>query len=466
MNILRNILMFITSIVLTLVPQKTYTEGLIGQPSSFLPNEAVTENDKTVSKLLFRGLYTYNKEGKLVEDLADSYDISDDGLSYTVYLKKGQKWSNSAEITADDLLFSAFTSEQLKEVATDKIDKYTIRYTLPNKFSPFLSLLTMGVSPQVNVNSKVQPISSGPYKVLRLKKDGPVIREVILQKLNGSYNINNITFRYYENYNQLFTAGKLGEVTGFISPEELSWPSFTKKTYFQGGIYYSLIFNLRNSKLNNLDIRKKLLAGTPIEYLAEKRGVRVSGPISESIFTKDDIKKQTYDPNISDNLNLDLTLTLPDTKEHIECGEDLKEAWKKLGVNLTLKPVKSDVIESEVLEKRDFEILLYGQEVSRDPDRYVLWHSTRVNYPGLNISGFENIRLDRSLEEGRKALSEEERMKHYNIFQEVINENVPSIYLYHPFMKYYISEKVKTTEGANIYYIHDRFVDFRNWDIL
>ena len=46
-------------------------------------------------------------------------------------------------------------------------------------------------------------------------------------------------------------------------------------------------------------------------------------------------------------------------------------------------------------------------------DRYTLWHSTRVNDPWLNITGFENVRLDKSLEEGRNALTQEERQRHY-----------------------------------------------------
>ena len=157
---------------------------------------------------------------------------------------------------------------------------------------------------------------------------------------------------------------------------------------------------------------------------------------------------------------------MPDTPEHLEHANMIKEAWAKLGVNVSLNPVNPETIESEIVATRNFEVLLYGQEVSRDPDRYTLWHSTRVNDPGLNITGFENVRLDKSLEEGRNALTQEERQRHYNIFQSSIYDNAPAIFLYHPIAKYYTSRNVKMTQEPFIYYLHDRFLDFQNWEIL
>src|SRR3989344_484117 len=164
MNIFTGFLTFIASLVITLTPQQSYTEGLVGQPRSFLPGEVVTENDKTVSKLLFRGLFRYGRE----------------------------------EITSNDLLYTAFSTNELKEIATDKIDDYTIRYTLPNKFSPFLTLLTVGVMPANPKNSQLIPVSSGPYQVVRIKREGPVVREVVMQRLDNEYRVGRLAFRYYE----------------------------------------------------------------------------------------------------------------------------------------------------------------------------------------------------------------------------------------------------------------------------
>ncbi len=465
MHLFSQIILFITSIILTLMPMKTYKEGLTGQPKTFLPNEIETQNDKVISKLLYRGLFKYDKGGNLIGDLAENYDVSDDGLSYTVFLRKNQRWSDGREITSDDLLYSAFTSSNLSEIATDKIDKYSIKYTLPNKFSPFISLLTGGVTPSTVGSDHLSAVSSGPYKVIRIKKEGPIIKEIVLLKIDKDYKIPRVVFRFYENEDQLFTASKLGEIDSFTSNKDASWPNLTENVYYQRGIYYSLIFNLRNAKFNSLDFRKKLYFATPVEDIAKNNGLLAKGPISESKFTNEKLNYNLYNPNLTENLNNTIVLTVPDVSEHLETANKIKDAWKKIGIEVTIKALDPVQIENEIINKRDFEILLYGQEVSRDPDRYVLWHSTRMNYPGLNLSGFESVKSDRALEEGRSAQKDEDRMKHYKMFQDVMYENVPAVFLYHPTLRFYTSKKVKVTPEPNLYYDYDRYLDFENWDI-
>ena len=104
-----------------------------------------------------------------------------------------------------------------------------------------------------------------------------------------------------------------------------------------------------------------------------------------------------------------------------------------------------------------------GQEVTRDPDRYVLWHSTQIDPPGLNFTGFESIRLDKALEEGRKELSQEERATHYDLLQRLLIQESPAIYLYHPGYKYYLNSRFKGLDLNNMYLPDERFWNFDKW---
>src|SRR4030043_1167277 len=107
MSILQAILSTITAFLISILPIASYTEGLVGQPASFLPSQLVTQEDKTISRLLYRGLFNYDIYGTLVPDLADTWSISDDSLIYTIKLKDNQYWSNGRKITSDDLLYTA-----------------------------------------------------------------------------------------------------------------------------------------------------------------------------------------------------------------------------------------------------------------------------------------------------------------------------------------------------------------------
>jgi len=109
-------------------------------------------------------------------------------------------------------------------------------------------------------------------------------------------------------------------------------------------------------------------------------------------------------------------------------------------------------------------MLLYGQEVGRDPDRYSNWYSTEKDPPGLNLSGFSQVRADRALEEGRKELNNDKRTIHYNELQKSVLDNVPVIFLYHPFSNYYVSKYIKGIGDKYTFTFSDRFLDFYNWE--
>jgi peptide/nickel transport system substrate-binding protein len=150
-----------------------------------------------------------------------------------------------------------------------------------------------------------------------------------------------------------------------------------------------------------------------------------------------------------------------------EFAKRIKDSWEdRLDINITIRKVDPDKILTDVIQPRDYEILLYGQEVGRDPDRYVNWHSSQKDYPGINISGFEHIRSDRALEEGRNELTNEGRVVHYHEFQKVVSEQIPAIFLYHPFMNYYISKHIQGVGDKYTFTQYDRFMDFANWKRL
>lgn len=469
MRFLEQIIFLFSSFIISVTPTSSYVEGVVGQPVSFFPHKATNQQDRTVSQLIYRGLFKYDIYGTLKPDLASSWTISSDGLTYTIKIKEGQTWSDGSPVTSDDLIYTAFKSPSLREIATDKIDDLTIRYTLPNKYAPFLSLLTEGVMQTKSEESfsGLTPVSNGEFRVLRIKRSGPIIKEVILYNTNKEANIKKLVFRYYGSEDELETAAKLGEIDAFISSKELSLDNFNKYTFPVQGVYYALFFNLRDEKFSDLMLRQNLRSALDLEKILPAFGILASGPISRSLFTDKEIKSNAFKEDLALNLEQNLVLTIPDTENHEKLANIIKQAWKeKLNIDTQIKKVATDKISKEVIEPRKFEILLYGQEVSRDPDRYAVWHSTQVEYPGLNISGFKQVRADRSLEEGRNVTDNAERFIHYKEFQKVVDEQVPAIFLYHPYVKYYISKSISGFGEKYTFSLKDRFLDFNNLTIL
>ena len=469
MRLVQQILVQIYLFILATLPTSQYIEGVVGQPRSFFPNELTTQYDKTISHLIYRGLFKYDIYGALVPDLAESWTVSNGGLVYTIKLKANQKWLDGSKVTSDDLIYTAFKTQNLSDVATDKVDDRTVRFTLPNKFSPFLSLLTDGVMRANSLEdlNKLRPVGNSNWHVARVKRSGALIKEVVLVNFADENKIPKIVFRYYSNTDELITAGKLGEIDGFVVDEKIDPERFNYFKEFKfpsQGVYYALFFNTRNEKFKDEAFRKKLDEVLPIEKLVKDRGIPVQGAISRNQFTDPEIEYNHFiETFLPETLNESIAITVPDIAGHEEITALIKSIWEDmLGLSVTINKVPLDKI-GETVKKRDFEILLYGQEIGRDPDRYVNWHSTQIDAPGLNLTGFSHVRADRALEEGRNEVDPRKRKIHYNEFQKVINEQVPAIFLYHPYFYHYITKDIYGVGEKYTFNISDRFLDFANW---
>ena len=72
----------------------TVTEGVIGVPTLVNPVIALSDADKDLTSLVYSGLMRKTAEGEFIPDLAESYTVTPDGITYTFIMKKDQKFHN------------------------------------------------------------------------------------------------------------------------------------------------------------------------------------------------------------------------------------------------------------------------------------------------------------------------------------------------------------------------------------
>jgi len=98
--------------VTTLVPAVggSYTEGILKQPRTINPIYASTNDiDRDIARLIFSRMLTYTGDGSIETDLAETYEISEDGKTYTIILRKDVWWHDGVLLTADDVVFTIKT---------------------------------------------------------------------------------------------------------------------------------------------------------------------------------------------------------------------------------------------------------------------------------------------------------------------------------------------------------------------
>ena len=170
-----------------------FTEGIVSEPRHINPLlSQANDTDRDLVLLIYSGLLEYNGEGKIIPDLAQSYEISSDGLNYTVYLKDSAYWHDGKRVTADDIIFTVQTAQNSdygspqrinwQGVEVEKVNDLAVMFKLQNKYAQFLNNLTVKILPKhiwqdikpINFalsEFNLKPVGSGPYKFDRLKKD-------------------------------------------------------------------------------------------------------------------------------------------------------------------------------------------------------------------------------------------------------------------------------------------------------
>jgi peptide/nickel transport system substrate-binding protein len=133
-------------------------------PKTFNPFNSKDNTSSTLSGIMYDGLLTTDPTtGQPIPKLAKSFKISSDGKTYIVNLRHGIKWSDGHPITADDVVFTwkdiifaglgdTSTRDSLvidgKLPSVRKIDDYTVEFTTPRAYAPFVRMLSTSIAPK------------------------------------------------------------------------------------------------------------------------------------------------------------------------------------------------------------------------------------------------------------------------------------------------------------------------------
>jgi len=170
-----------------------HIEGIVGSPQLINPLFAsLNDVDADLARLVYSGLMRYDGRQRLVPDLAASYEISEDQLTYTFTLREGVVWHDEESFTARDVVYTIQTIQDpevdsplrfsLEGVEVSAPDDQTVVFTLQEPFQPFLSVLTVGILPEhewgdvtperMRLSQKnLQPIGTGPFQYSKFSKD-------------------------------------------------------------------------------------------------------------------------------------------------------------------------------------------------------------------------------------------------------------------------------------------------------
>jgi len=361
------------------------------------------------------GLTKKNPDGSPAPGLAQSWEIKEEGKIYLIQLQSGLIWQDKTPLKAKDILYD------LENIEITSQDDYFLEFKLQEPFSPFLTLLNRPVF-------KKGLLGIGEYQVQAIEFSGDFIRSL---KLEGK---ETLIFKFYPTETAAILGFKLGEIDELKNISNTAvfenWPNIEIKSEIIDNQFVALFYNTKNPRFEDKTLRQALTYALP----KPEDESRALGPVNPHSWAyNSQVKPYDYNPVRAQELLKeaevkDLQIELITTFSQLSYAEKIKEAWQKINIETHIK------IASTVPD--DFQVLLASQEIPADPDQYTIWHSTQTG----NLTDYNNPKVDKLLEDGRKTLDMAERKAIYLDFQRFLLEDVPAAFLFHPTV-YTISRK-------------------------
>ncbi len=141
----------------------------------------------------------------------------------------------------------------------------------------------------------------------------------------------------------------------------------------------------------------------------------------------------------------------------------IAETWRRLGVEVEIEQYEQTDLVQSVIRPREFATLLFGLDMSRSKDLYPFWHSSQKNDPGLNISQYTNISVDRLLEKSRHTQDNTERNLLLAEISTAINADTPAVFLFAPSLTYVVHKDITISPLTDLGKPSDRFMNIGSW---
>jgi peptide/nickel transport system substrate-binding protein len=464
-------------------------------------NPVVGNQQIEVDLSMFWGGYLLNwsDESKFVGELAteaptaENGGVSKDGLSITYHLRKGVKWQDGPEFTADDVIFTWQAIMNPKNnvssrvgyeliAAIDKQDPYTIVVHLKKPFAPFVaSFFTMSGTPypvlpkhllaqypdlnRVPYNDK--PVGTGPFIVTGWEHGVLITMDANPNYWRGAPKLKRVEYHIIPNENTLLTGMQAHELDFTFNAsasqyEEMKNIPGTRVILTPFTQYSQLGLNLNVPALKDKRVRQALAYATDCNELIQKvsHGVNIPADSDQPPFFwayNQNVKKYPYDPVAAGKLlddagwklgadgyrhnaageRLSIQLTgATGRQDSIRTQEVVQAQWRKVGIDASIKNYSSPQLFASfgaggILQTGKFDVGNYSWVGGVDPDDSTLWMCNQFPPAGQNVYHLCDPRIDAQEEIALTRYDKATRKKAYDAIQDYLADDEPAILIWY-----------------------------------
>lgn len=463
----------------------TLVQGSIGDARRLNPIIANDNASGDINSLVFNGLVKYDKDIRLIGDLAERWDVSPDGKTITFHLRKGVKWHDGVEFTSEDCLFTyqklidpkvatPYSSSYMDVLKAESLNKHTFRVTYKEPFSPALESWGMGMIPRHILDGKDintdpfnrSPIGTGPYRFKEWLAGQKIVLDANDEYFEGRPNIDQYVYRIIPDsstmFQELLSGGadmieRLTPLQYLRKSESRRIKENYRKFRYPANAFTYMGYNFKKPLFSDRKVRQALSYAIDrksiIDGVLLGVGRASTGPFAHVSWAYNPkAKGYDYNPELAvrmlneagwkdgdadgvlDNNGRPFRFTILTNQGNIgriRSAEIIQQNFKKIGIDVNIRVMEWQAFLEQV-DTRTFDAYIMGWSLSRDPDLFDIWHSSKTKKGEYNFIGYRNAEVDRLLVEGRRTYDINKRKRIYYRIHELIAEDQPYAFLYVP----------------------------------
>ena len=460
-------------------------EGSIGDASNLIPLLASDSTSHEIAGLIFNGLIKYDKDVNVVGDLAESWDVSRDGLVITFHLRKNVRWHDGKPFTAEDVLYTyrvtvdpktptAYAGDFLKVKKAEAVDDHTFRVTYDKPFAPGLMSWSVGILPKHLLAGKEittsplgrHPIGTGPYKFKEWVTGQKIVLVSNPDYFEGRPYIDGAILRIIPDTATMFLELRANGIDRMgLTPLQYTRQTESnvfKKNYnkfrYLSFAYTYMGYNLKNPLFADKQVRQAIAHAVNREEIIEGvllgLGKPSTGPYKPGTWAYNPkVRIYAYDPTKAKALLAEAgwkdgdgdgildkegkpfefeIITNQGNEIRAKCAEIIQRRLAEIGIRVKIRVVEWAAFVNDFINKRKFDATILGWTIPLEPDLYDVWHSSKTGPQELNFVSYKNAEVDALIVKARETFDRAVRKRSYDRIQEILAEEQPYLFLYVP----------------------------------
>ena len=423
------------------------------------PHQTVAAGTREVLFNIFEGLVKPNSDGEMIPAVAEKYELSEDGTTYTFTLRDGVKFHNGQTVTAEDVVYSinrcaAVPEGQEKPLvaafsavrSVEALDEKTVTVTIAQRDLEFISYMTAAIIPAGYADQATAPVGTGPFRFVSRTPQENFIMERFEDYWGTPAWLDKVTYKICENADALvmnLNGSSIDLCAHLTSAQAAQLNSNFKVLEGTMNLVQAIYLNNQAKPFDNQLVRQALCYAIDrqgiMDMVADGHGTAVGSsiyPAFTKYFLPELVDKYPHSVEKAKELlaqagypnGFDMTISVPNNYQpHMDTAEVVAEQLRETGIRVTIQPVEWSTWLDTIYNGRQFQATVVGVDAANMTARAMLERFTS-DY-AKNFINYSSPAYDALFQQAINATDEAAQTDLYKQMETMLADTAANVYI-------------------------------------